>query len=78
MKFIPEVSESTDILWWNENRKRLNEAIRWYNEYVENRNRPAEAVLAKIEQIREYGTKNEFTDWQFDILDDLRNMLVKQ
>ena len=78
MKFIPEVSESTDILWWNENRKRLNEAIRWYNEYVENRNRPIEAVLAKIEQIREYGTNNGFANWQFDILDDLRNMLVKQ
>lgn len=78
MKFIPEVSESTDILWWNENRKRLNEAIRWYNEYVENKNRPIEAVLAKIEQIREYGTKNGFANWQFDILDDLRNMLVKQ
>jgi hypothetical protein len=78
IEFIEEVSEDTSIGWWNENRRRLNEAIKWYNEYVENKNRSAELVLAKVHQIRKFGETNEFSRWQFDILDEIESKINRE
>ena len=70
MEFIVEVSEIADISWWVENRKKLNEAIRYYNQYMEGtRNR--ETVLAKAIQIKAYGEQNTFAYWQLQMLDDI-------
>jgi Zn ribbon nucleic-acid-binding protein len=66
MKFMPEVSEATDISWWTENRKKINEAIKCYNSFAEG-NRERNFVLTKVNQIREYGTRNDFADWQYKI-----------
>jgi len=71
MEFIEEWSETTGIGWWDENRKKLNEAIRWYNEFIEKKNRTSEAVLAKVDQIRRYGNNNGFSRDQREELDNI-------
>ncbi len=73
VKFIEEVSEQTGISWWDENRRKLNEAIRWYNEFIGTHNRSSEMVLAKVDQIRRYGESNDFSDWQYDILNEIES-----
>jgi hypothetical protein len=76
MRFIEELSETTGISWWDENRKRINEAIQWYNEFVENGTRSPELIIAKVDQIRRFGQKNEFSRWQFDILNDIESRVA--
>jgi hypothetical protein len=79
MELMLDVSDTTGISWWDENRRRLNEAIRTYNVYIEGLLKGIAVTpyypLAKVEQIRKYGKANEFSGWQFDVLDEIERRL---
>ena len=82
IKLMEELDIDTPIEWWNENRRKINEVIRMFNEWqIDHRQDEynAELVLAKVKSLRDWNKSGnkEFNDWQIDILDNVENHVVK-
>jgi hypothetical protein len=78
IKLIEELDINTDIEWWNNNRKRLNKVIYAFNEWqtIHKFDKfEKEVVIARVKACREYGEEHEFSNWQFEILDDIENWI---
>lgn len=77
---IEKLDVDTGILWWNGNRQKLNEVIdmfnKWQTEYQFDEFE-AEVVLAKINITRKYGFVNDFADWQYELLAEMEEHIVK-
>ncbi|NUJ17429.1 hypothetical protein FKN04_12670 [Bacillus glycinifermentans] len=77
IKLIEELDTNTNIEWWNDNRKRINQVIKLFNDWqIEHRQDSyfGHLVLAKVNTLREWN-KDEgdsgFNDWQLEILDEI-------
>lgn len=76
---LKEIDEETDIEWWTTNRKKLNEVIRSFNQWQLNgfSEEGREVVSQAVETLKEFGDNNSFSDWQFDIITEMREHLEK-
>ena len=75
---IEEIEVNTDIDWWNRNREKLNNVIRKFNNWqtIDKFNEhEKDVVLAMIDSCRRFGEDNEFSDWKFDILIDMKKFI---
>ena len=78
MYLIEEVEINTDIDWWNVNRKKLNNVIRKFNKWqtVDKFDEyEKDVVLAMIDSCRRIEGDRDFSDWQYDILNDMENFI---
>jgi hypothetical protein len=68
----------TSVDWWNSNRQKLNEVITSYNDWQTIRrfdDEEKENLKTKIKLCREFGNKNHFSKWQYEILDDMESFV---
>lgn len=78
IKLMELVNANTDIDWWDRNRERLNEVITLFNDWQIKHRFDAwekEILVAKLKLCREFGENNTFSDWQFEILDDMETFI---
>ena len=78
IKLIEPVRTDTNIDWWNDNRIRLNEAIAVFNNWqTEHKfdDFEKEVLKAKINLCREFGNNNDFSEWQFKMLDEMEEFI---
>jgi hypothetical protein len=78
IKLITYLDTDTSIDWWNGNRKRLNEVIERFNKWQTDYRFDQwemKVVKAMIVSCRKYGEKNNFSDWQFEILDEIEEFI---
>jgi len=78
MYLLEEIEVNTNIDWWNRNREKLNNVIRKYNNWQtidKFDEHEKDVVLAMIDSCRRFGEDNEFSDWQFDILIDMKKFI---
>lgn len=77
IKLFEEIDTDTNISWWNENREKVNTAIKMCNDWQINHRQDryfAELTLAKINSIRVWNNDrgdSELSDWQVEILDEI-------
>jgi hypothetical protein len=78
MKIIEELDVNTPIDWWNDNRSKLNAVIRLFDAYqlVQNQNMQA-VLLAKIISVREWGKSHNFSEWQYNLLNDMEQCVLE-
>lgn len=76
---LKEVDEDTDIEWWTTNRKKLNEVIRSFNQWQLNGfSEDGRTVVSQaVADVQEFGDNNSFSEWQFDIIKEMRQHLEK-
>ncbi|TPG68634.1 hypothetical protein EEL31_08945 [Brevibacillus laterosporus] len=70
----------TGISWWDTNRKRLNEVITCFNDWQTVHrfdNFEREVVIARISSCRKYGAYNSFSKWQYELLDEMENWVLR-
>ena len=75
---IEPLELGTGIDWWDENRKAINVAINEFNKYqLGQSDYGKNMIIALIKDIEEYGSKgyNEFSGWQFDLLNEMLEVL---
>ena len=75
---IEEVEVNTNIDWWNVNREKLNNVIRKFNKWqtVDKFDEyEKDVVLAMIDSCRRIEGDRDFSDWQYDILNDMENFI---
>ena len=80
IEYIEELDEDTNIGWWNTNRKKLNSVIQIFNDWqIKHRfdEFEKEVLIARIKACRKYGDNNDFSDWQYEILDDMEKFIVE-
>lgn len=80
IKLIELLDEDTGINWWDVNRKRVNEVITLFNNLQFNphfSDWDKLTVQAKLDLCREFGKNHDFGDWQFEILDEIEEVLKK-
>jgi len=79
VKCMEELDENTPIGWWNENRRKINEIIRLYNEWqtVHHFDRyQKEIVKGRSLALKKWAEEgSEFSDWQIEILDEIVDSL---
>jgi hypothetical protein len=78
IKLIEPVRTDTNIDWWNDNRIRLNEVIAVFNNWqTEHKfgDFEKEVLKAKINLCREFGNNNDFSEWQFKMLDEMESFV---
>ncbi len=79
LHLINSVDENTGISWWDENRKKLNELIRDFNDWqiVHRFDMWQLKVLeAKIDMVKKYHDEAGdgcFSDWQLDIIKEMED-----
>lgn len=72
---------NTDNYWWDENRKKINEVIESFNNVQLNRNvdeYDINKTQMMIRLCKEYGEEHDFADWQFELLEELKQSLCKK
>ncbi|WP_336761529.1 hypothetical protein [Paenibacillus sp. USHLN196] len=77
-KLIEELDTDTDIDWWNSNRERVNLVIRSFNDWQTTHrfdDWEGKVVIAKAEACERYGERYDFSSWQFEILDDIKEFV---
>jgi len=80
IEYIEELDEDTNIGWWNTNRKKLNSVIQIFNDWqIKHRfdEFEKEVLIARIKACRKYGDNNDFSDWQYEILDDMEKFIAE-
>jgi len=80
IEYIEELDEDTNIGWWNTNRKKLNSVIQIFNDWqIKHRFEEfeKEVLIARIKTCRKYGDNNDFSDWQYEILDDMEKFIAE-
>jgi len=78
MYLIDEIEVDTNINWWNENRRKLNKVIRKFNNWqtVDKFDEyEKDVVLAMIDTCRRDGGDKSFSEWQYDILNDMEKFI---
>jgi hypothetical protein len=78
VKIMELLNADTDISWWNANRARLNEVITSFNEWQTKHRFSSfqkKVLEEKIRLCREFGDQNDFSDWQYDILDKMESFI---
>lgn len=71
---------NTSIDWWNQNRKRINKVIQKFNDWqTEDRLDVYEkdVLLAMIEACKKYGYNHDFSDWQYETLNEMKEWVDK-
>lgn len=78
IKLMEMVDQNTGISWWDVNRKRLNEVMTAFNEWqVKHRfdSFELEVLTARLKLCREFGDDNNFSDWQYALLDEMEEFI---
>lgn len=79
LHLINNVDENTGISWWDENRKKLNELIRDFNDWqiVHRFDMWQLKILeAKIDMVKRYSDEAgdaSFSEWQLDIIKEIED-----
>lgn len=78
IKLMELVDADTGISWWDRNRERLNETITLFNDW-QTKHRFAtwekEILKANINLCRAFGEAKKFSDWHFEILNDMETFI---
>lgn len=78
LHIIEELEVNTGIDWWDENRRRINKVISEFNNW-QTKSRfdefEKQVVLARIEACRKYGNEHDFSDWQYDLLNEMETFI---
>jgi len=80
IEYIEELDTDTGIGWWDTNRIKINSVIQIFNDWqVKHKfdEFEKEVLIARIKACRKYGDNNDFSDWQYEILDDMEKFIVE-
>jgi len=80
IKYLYELETSDPIEWRNDNRKKINEVIRLFNEWqIEHdfAEKQKRVLLARIEALKEYGKEHSFAEWQFATITEMEDHIRK-
>ena len=80
IKLIEELDTDTAISWWNTNRKKINSVIQHFNDWQikhQFEDFEKQILIARIKACREYGQENDFSDWQYEIMDNMEKFIDK-
>jgi hypothetical protein len=80
IKLIEPLETNTDVTWWNINRKRINKVIKLFNEWQTIHkfdDFEAKVVKAHIVSCRKLGSKEWFSSWRFDLLNEMDNFITE-
>jgi len=77
---IERLDTDTGISWWDANRRRLNDVIHKFNEWQTVHrfdDWERQVVKAYIELCERAGEDLDFSDWQFELLTEMKQFLEK-
>ena len=80
IKYLYELDADKSIKWWNDNRAKINDVIRLFNEWqIEHTfdEKQKKILLARIEVLKEYGNEHSFSEWQFEMIDEMEAHIKK-
>ena len=79
IKLMETLETDTGIIWWDRNRNRVNEVINAFNDWqlIHRFNEfEKEVIKAKIKLCYKFGEENNFSDWQFELLDEMKQFIT--
>ena len=80
IKYLYELGTDEPIKWWNDNRSKINDVIKLFNEWQTEHSfseKQKEILLARIEALKEYGREHSFAEWQFAAITEMEDHIKK-